>query len=53
MKSLSEYTFKELDNLDTQKKLIEENEDPEFMSLLFAKMNKVRRDSLNPSKEDE
>lgn len=51
MKTLGEYNFAELDDPITQAILIEESADPEFMELLFASMNRVRKDSLNPEKE--
>lgn len=49
-RELSSYSFKELDNIEIQAKLIEESDDKEFMYSLFERMNQARRDSLNPNK---
>ena len=51
MKSIGSYNFAELDDPMTQAMIIEESLDPEFMELLFDRMNKVRKDSLDPEKD--
>lgn len=50
MKSIVDYSFKELYDLEIQAELVKSSNDPTFMKLLFDRMNSVREDSL---KEEE
>ena len=50
-RNLGEYSLSELDDVEVQKQLIEESDDPELLELVFERMRMVRKDSLDPQKE--